>query len=73
MRVHDPYLDHWFELEQQDVYPAPGHSWSRFFHNQEGLKDIRIQEDLGKALSHAEAVIWRCRTNSTSVSNLIRS
>ena len=23
MRVHDPYLDHWFELEQQDVYPRP--------------------------------------------------
>jgi UDP-N-acetyl-D-mannosaminuronate dehydrogenase len=57
MRVHDPYLDHWFELEQQDVYPAPGHSWSRFFHNQEGLKDMRVQKDLATALSHAEAVI----------------
>jgi nucleotide sugar dehydrogenase len=57
MRVHDPYLDHWFELEQQDVYPAPGHSWSRFFHNQEGLKDIRVQKDLATALRHAEAVI----------------
>ena len=57
MRVHDPYLDHWFELEQQDVYPAPGHSWSRFFHNQEGLKDIRVQKDLATALHHAEAMI----------------
>jgi UDP-N-acetyl-D-glucosamine dehydrogenase len=57
MRVHDPYLDHWFELEQQDVYPAPGHSWSRFFHNQEGLKDIRVQKELAAALGHAEAVI----------------
>jgi nucleotide sugar dehydrogenase len=57
MRVHDPYLEHWFELEQQDVYPSPGHSWSRFFHNQEGLKDIRLQPDLGVALSHAEAMI----------------
>jgi UDP-N-acetyl-D-glucosamine dehydrogenase len=57
MRVHDPYLDHWFELEQQDVYPAPGHSWSRFFHNQESLKDMRVQKDLAAALSHAEAVI----------------
>lgn len=57
MRVHDPYLDHWFELEQQDVYPAPGHSWSRFFHNQEGLKDMRVQKELATALNHAEAVI----------------
>ena len=57
MRVHDPYLDHWFELEQQDVYPVPGHSWSRFFHNQEGLKDVRVQKDLATAISCAEAVI----------------
>ena len=35
MRVHDPYVDHWYELENQDTYPAPGHSWSRFFRNQE--------------------------------------
>ena len=50
MRVHDPYVDHWYELETQDVYPAPGHSWSRFFRNQEGLRDIRVQKDLAEAL-----------------------
>ena len=50
MRVHDPYLDHWYELENQDDYPAPGHSWSRFFHNQEGLKHIRVGHDLAAAL-----------------------
>ena len=26
MRVHDPYVEHWYELEKQDAYPAPGHS-----------------------------------------------
>ncbi len=57
MRVHDPYVEHWYELESQDVYPAPGHSWSRFFHNQEGVKDIRIEQDLAKAIKGAEAVI----------------
>jgi len=57
MRVHDPYVDHWYELESQDTYPAPGHSWSRFFRNQGGLKDIRVQKDLAAALHHAEALI----------------
>ena len=57
MRAHDPYLDHWYELEKQDVYPAPGHSWSRFFRNQDHLEDLRLQEDLPKALEGAEAVI----------------
>ena len=57
MRVHDPYLEHWYELEKQDVYPAPGHSWARFFRNQDGLADLRVQDDLAAALKGAEALI----------------
>jgi nucleotide sugar dehydrogenase len=57
IRVHDPYVEHWYELEQQDVYPAPGHSWSRFFRNQDGLADIRMTDDLPSVLKGAEAVI----------------
>jgi UDP-N-acetyl-D-mannosaminuronate dehydrogenase len=57
MRVHDPYVEHWYELEKQDVYPAPGHSWSRFFRNQEHLSEIRVQSELAKALKGVEVVI----------------
>jgi UDP-N-acetyl-D-mannosaminuronate dehydrogenase len=57
MKVHDPYLDHWFEIENQDTYPAPGHSWARFFHNQEGLVNLRVQRDLAASLKGAQAVI----------------
>jgi nucleotide sugar dehydrogenase len=57
MAVHDPYVDHWYELELQDEYPAPGRSWSRFFRNQEHLKEIRVQKDLAAALHGAEALI----------------
>ena len=57
MRVHDPYLEHWYELEKQDTYPAPGHSWARFFRNQEGLVNIRVQGDLAAALAGALAII----------------
>jgi nucleotide sugar dehydrogenase len=57
MRVHDPYLEHWFELEKQDTYPAPGHSWARFFRNQDDLANIQVQQDLQTALKGAEAVI----------------
>ncbi|MBP6978806.1 MAG: nucleotide sugar dehydrogenase [Bacteroidales bacterium] len=55
--VHDPYVDHWFELEKQEEYPASGSSWKRFFLNQEKLKDIVVQKDLEKALKGVEAVI----------------
>ncbi len=57
IRVHDPYVEHWWEFEQQDSYPATGQSKSRFFRNQEKLKEISIEQDLDKALPGAEAVI----------------
>ena len=57
VKVHDPYLEHWFELEKQDEYPAPGHSLARFFQNQEGLKNIRIQSELQKSVSGVNALI----------------
>ncbi len=58
MHVHDPYVDHWYELEIQDEYPSPGHSWKRFFRNQEGLTNVRVKKDLKEALHNAEAVIF---------------
>ncbi len=57
IRVHDPYVAHWFELEKQDTYPSPGSSWSRFFRNQDHLKNVTVQKDLEKTLAGAEAMI----------------
>jgi UDP-N-acetyl-D-glucosamine dehydrogenase len=58
IRVHDPYVEHWWEFEQQDSYPAVGQSKARFFRNQEKLKEIRIEQNINKALHGAEAVIF---------------
>lgn len=55
--VHDPYVEHWYEFESQDTYPAPGHSWARFFNDQEKLKSLRVQKDLVTALKDAEVMI----------------
>jgi UDP-N-acetyl-D-glucosamine dehydrogenase len=57
IRVHDPYVAHWYELEKQDVYPAPEHSWKRFFRNQNDLVNVRVEKDLPNVLNGAEAVI----------------
>ena len=57
MRVHDPYLEHWYELEKQDEYPAPGHSLARFFRNQDDLVNVRVQSELSSALAGAKAII----------------
>ncbi len=57
MRVHDPYLEHWYEFEKQETYPAPGHSWARFFRNQDDLTGLRISKDLAASLKGADALI----------------
>lgn len=57
IRVHDPYVEHWYELESQDTYPAPGHSWARFFRNQDDLVNTTVQQDITAALGGAEALI----------------
>ena len=57
IRVHDPYVEHWYELENQDTYPAPGRSLARFFRNQEDLVNVRVERDLPAALKDAQAVV----------------
>ena len=57
IRVHDPYVEHWYEFEQQETYPAPGQSLARFFRNQEHLGGLRVEPDLAKSLNGVEAVV----------------
>lgn len=55
--VHDPYVKHWWELEKQDTYPAPGHSMARFFRNQESLRETVVHKRLEDALKGVDAVV----------------
>jgi UDP-N-acetyl-D-glucosamine dehydrogenase len=59
--VHDPYVKRWWELEKQDTYPAPGHSWARFFRNQEKLRETEVQKDLSRTLKGVDAVVFAVR------------
>jgi nucleotide sugar dehydrogenase len=58
MRVHDPYVEHWYELESQEDYPSPGTSWKRFFRNQEHLNEMKVSQNLEESLKGVEAVIF---------------
>ncbi|MCJ7449122.1 MAG: nucleotide sugar dehydrogenase [Bacteroidales bacterium] len=58
IRVHDPYVEHWWEFEQQDTFPGVGQSKARFFRNQEKLKEIHVEQNMNKALKDADAVIF---------------
>jgi hypothetical protein len=57
--VHDPYVDHWFEFENQDDYPNS--SKSVFFRNQKKLKELKVQKDLNKSLKNIDALVLAVR------------
>lgn len=61
IKVHDPYVEHWWEFENQDTYPAVGESRSRFFRNQENLKELRICPTMSEALEDSDAVVLAVR------------
>ena len=61
IKVHDPYVEHWWEFESQDTYPAVGESRSRFFRNQEHLKELRICPELADAMEGSDAVVLAVR------------
>lgn len=59
IQVHDPYVDRWWEFENQDVYPKS--SKSRFFRSQKKLSELKVQKDLHKALCQADAIVLAVR------------
>ena len=61
IKAHDPYVQHWWELEKQDTYPATGKSLSRFFRNQAQLSGFQMTSTLQEALKGSDAVVLAVR------------
>lgn len=59
IRVHDPYVDQWWEFTNQEVYPSS--SRSRFFRDQNKLTELTLQKDLQKALAQTDAIVFAVR------------
>ncbi|MCX7030686.1 MAG: nucleotide sugar dehydrogenase, partial [Spirochaetes bacterium] len=61
IRVHDPYVTQWLEIESQDTYPAPNQSKARFFSRQAKLANLRIQPDLWASMKGVNAIVLAVR------------
>jgi len=61
IKAHDPYVQHWWELEKQRTYPAAGSSRAAFFRNQEQLDQFHMEPDLAGALKGSDGVIFAVR------------
>ena len=61
LSVHDPYVEHWYEFETQDTYPATGTPWRASSATRRISRSLRVQKDLAAALEGVEAVIFAVR------------
>lgn len=61
IRVHDPYVEHWWEFESQDSYPSAEYSLKRFFRNQDKLASLSVSHDLQASLKDVDVVIFAVR------------
>ncbi len=61
IRVHDPYVQHWWEFESQDTYPSAEHSLKRFFRNQDKLAGLTVSQDLPASLKDVDVVLFAVR------------
>lgn len=59
--VYDPYVDHWWEFEAQDSYPASTKGRARFFRSQKKIRDLRVEKDLWTALADADVMVLAVR------------
>ena len=59
IRVHDPYVDQWWEFVTQDNYPS--NSLKGFFRNQKKLKELKVLKDLKEALKGIDALVFAVR------------
>ena len=59
IRVHDPYVDQWWEFTNQEDYP--NQSKAIFFRNQKKLKDLKVEKGLKKVLKDIDCLVLAVR------------
>lgn len=61
IKVHDPYVEKWWEFTNQDIYPSSQYSKKRFFRNQEALSDLEIEKDLFGSMRGTDCIVFAVR------------
>ena len=61
IKVHDPYVKQWPELEMQDDGDRSDHSHARFFSRQQCLANLKMENDMWTAMKGVRAVVIAVR------------
>ena len=63
IRVHDPYVESWQEIEDQDI-SDDSFGYGRFFNRQESLRTLHVDKDMWSAMNGVKAIVLAVRHKS---------
>jgi nucleotide sugar dehydrogenase len=63
IRVHDPYVESWQEIEDQDLR-EDSFGYGRFFNRQENLRALHVDKDMWSAMKGVKAIVLAVRHKS---------
>jgi len=63
IRVHDPYVESWQEINDQD-FSEDSFGYGRFFNRQESLKTLHVDKDMWSAMKGVKAIVLAVRHKS---------
>jgi hypothetical protein len=58
VRVHDPYVENWAEIEGVEDDPESSKGYARFFGRQNNLERRRIETDMWNAMDGVKCIIF---------------
>jgi UDP-N-acetyl-D-mannosaminuronate dehydrogenase len=61
LRVHDPYVERWMEINDQEICCPPESSKYLYFGRQTPLKEMRMEQDMWAAMQGVKAIILAVR------------
>ncbi len=61
IRAHDPYVEHWWEFENQINDRGQKQGKAGFFHRQDRLKELQMENDMWQAMRGVDAIVIAVR------------
>ena len=61
IKIHDPYIEKWYEIEEQNLEDDSGHNWGRYFSRQNRLTGFKMEKDMWVSMKGVKAIVLAVR------------
>ena len=57
IKIHDPYVEVWPEIENQEEDPDSAKGYGKFFARQANLRALKLEDDMWESMSGVKAIV----------------